>query len=115
MNDVIVPPIGLVLGNVDFSNLFINLSSTPYRSIADAKAAGAPTINYGVFLNAAVDFLIVALVMFALIKVVARMKQQGVQPSPAPAQATKECPYCLTTVPVKATRCAACTSELKSL
>ncbi len=113
VNDVIMPPIGLVLGNVDFSNLFINLSSTSYRSIAEAKAAGAPTINYGVFLNAAVDFLIVALVMFALIRVVARMKQQRVQPGPAPA--TKECPYCLTTVPVKATRCAACTSDLKVL
>jgi len=113
VSDVLMPPLGFVLGNVDFSNLFINLSSVPYRSLAEAKAAGAATINYGVFLNAVVDFLIVAFVIFLLIRAVARVKRQEVAPDPA-APATKECPYCLSNVPIRATRCAFCTSELKA-
>jgi large conductance mechanosensitive channel len=114
VNDVIMPPIGLVLGNVDFSNLFINLSGTPYRSFADAKAAGAATINYGVFLNAVVDFVIVAFVIFLLIRAVSRMKRLQAAPAPA-APVVKDCPYCLSSIPLKATRCAHCTSELKAV
>ena len=113
VNDVLMPPIGLALGNVDFSSLFINLSSVPYKSLAEAKAAGAATINYGVFLNTIIDFVIVAFVIFLLIKLVSRMKR--LQAAPAPAAPTmKDCPYCLSSIPVKATRCAHCTSELKA-
>jgi large conductance mechanosensitive channel len=112
VSDVLMPPLGLVLGNVDFSNLFINLSSVPYRSLAEAKAAGAATINYGVFLNAVVDFLIVAFVIFLLIRAVAQVRRREEVPAPA-APTTRECPYCLSNVPVRATRCAFCTSELK--
>jgi large conductance mechanosensitive channel len=112
VSDVLMPPLGLVLGNVDFSNLFINLSSVPYQSLAAAKAAGAATINYGIFLNAVVDFLIVAFVIFLMIRAVARVKRRDAAPAPA-APATRECPYCLSKVPVRATRCAFCTSELK--
>ena len=114
VSEVLMPPLGLVLGNVDFSNLFINLSSVPYPSLAAAKAAGAATINYGLFLNAVVDFLIVAFVIFLLIRAVARLKRREATPAPA-APGTRECPYCLSQVPVKATRCAFCTSELKSV
>jgi large conductance mechanosensitive channel len=114
VNDVIMPPIGLVLGNVDFSNLFINLSGTSYKSFAEAKAAGAATINYGVFLNAVVDFAIVAFVIFLLIRTVSRMKRLHAAPAPA-APAVKDCPYCLSSIPLKATRCPHCTSELKAV
>lgn len=110
VSDILMPPLGFVLGNVDFSNLFINLASTPYQSLAEAKAAGAATINYGVFLNAVVDFLLVALVIFLLIRAVARLKRKEGVPAPT----TRECPYCLSNVPVRATRCAFCTSELKA-
>ncbi|MBM4431230.1 MAG: large conductance mechanosensitive channel protein MscL [Chloroflexi bacterium] len=110
VNDIIMPPIGLLLGKVDFSNLFINLSSTPYASLAEAKAAGAPTVNYGAFLTTIVDFVIVALAMFLLVRQINRLRPKPA-PAPAPA-ATKECPYCFTAIPVKATRCPNCTSEL---
>jgi large conductance mechanosensitive channel len=112
VSDVLMPPLGMVLGNVDFSNLFINLSSVPYRSLAEAKLAGAATINYGVFLNAVVDLLIVAFVIFLLIRTVAKVRKREEAPAPA-APATRECPYCLSNVLVRATRCAFCTSELK--
>ena len=112
VSDILMPPIGLIIGNVDFSNLFINLSSVPYQSLAEAKAAGAATINYGVFLNAVVNLLIVAFVIFLLIRAVARLKRKEEAPPAAPA--TRECPYCLSNVPVRATRCAFCTSELKA-
>jgi large conductance mechanosensitive channel len=102
-----MPPIGLALGNVDFSNLFINLSGKDYPSIAAAKAAGAATLNYGIFINNIINFLIIAFVIFLLIKQINRMQR------PAAAPATKDCPHCLSTVPVKATKCAHCTSELK--
>ena len=114
VSDVLMPPLGLVLGNVDFSNLFINLSSVPYPSLAAAKAAGAATINYGIFLNAVVDFLIVAFVIFLMVRAVARVKRRDAAPAPV-APATRECPYCLSNVPLKATRCAFCTSELKAV
>lgn len=111
VSDVLMPPIGLLLGKVDFSNLFINLSGKPVSTIAEAKAAGAATINYGLFLNSVIDFLIVAFAIFLLIKQVNRLKRQ---PEPAPVvPTTKDCPYCLSSVALKATRCPHCTSELK--
>jgi large conductance mechanosensitive channel len=109
--DVLMPPIGLVLGKVDFSGLYVNLSSAPYASLAAAKAAGAPTINYGLFLNATIDFLIVAFVLFLVIRTANRMQQAMAKPATA-AATTKDCPYCLSAIPIKATRCAHCTSEL---
>lgn len=108
VNDIVMPPLGLVLGHVDFSSLFVNLSGTPYKSIAEAKAAGAATINYGVFINTIIDFVIVAFVLFLMVQQMSRLKRE--QPSAPPS--TKECRFCLTTVPLKATRCPACTSEL---
>jgi len=109
VSDIVMPPIGLVLGNVDFTNLFINLSGTPYATLEAAKAAGAATINYGVFLMTIIDFLIVAFVIFLVVRQINAMKAK---PAPA-APATKQCPYCLSSVPLKATRCPFCTSELK--
>jgi large conductance mechanosensitive channel len=109
VTDILMPPLGLLLGRVDFSNLFINLSSKSYASIAEAKAAGAATLNYGLFINTIIDFLIVAFAIFLLIK---QMNRVMPKPVPAPPAPTKECPYCLTAVPLKATRCPACTSNL---
>ncbi len=111
VNEVLMPPLGLLLGNVDFSNLFINLSKESYSSLAAAKAAGAPTINYGLFLNSIIDFVIVAFVIFLLIKQVNRFKAK---PAPAAAPTTKECPHCLSAIPIKATKCAYCGSDLKN-
>jgi len=112
VGDVLMPPIGLLLGKLDFSSLFINLSGQGYASMADAKAAGAATINYGIFINTVIDFVIVAFVIFLLIRQVNRLKRQ---PEPAPAvPTTKECPYCLSVIPIKATRCPNCTSELQA-
>jgi large conductance mechanosensitive channel len=110
VTDVIMPPIGLILGRVDFSSLFLSLSGTHYDSLAAAKVAGAPTINYGVFLNNVVDFLIVAFVIFLVVRQVNRWKK----PVPAAAPVTKECPYCFTAIPIKAMRCPNCTSELRA-
>lgn len=104
-----MPPIGLALGNVDFANLFINLSGKDYPSLAAAKAAGAATINYGVFFNTILNFLIIAFVIFLLIRQVNAMQK----PKEATAPATKECPFCLSVIASKATRCAHCTAELK--
>jgi len=109
VEDVLMPPIGLALGGVDFSNLFINLSGNAYPSIAAAKAAGAATLNYGIFINNIINFLIIAFAIFLVIKAINRM--QG--PAPAAAPTTKDCPYCLSAVPLKATKCAHCTAELK--
>jgi large conductance mechanosensitive channel len=114
VNDVIMPPIGLLLGGVDFANLFILLKAgspaAPYASLAEAQAAGAVTINYGVFINSVVSFLIVAFVVFLLIRTINRLRREEEAPPEEPT--TKECPYCLSTIPIKATRCAHCTSEL---
>lgn len=114
VGDVIMPPIGLLLGRVDFANLYALLKAgspaAPYASLADAQTAGAVTINYGVFVNAVVSFLIVAVVMFLLIRSINRLKREKEAPPAEPT--TKECPYCLSTIPIKATRCAHCTSEL---
>ncbi len=108
VNAVIMPPIGLILGKVDFSSLFVNLSETPYASLADARKAGASVVAYGAFLNTVLDFVIVAFVIFLLVKQVNRLKK----PAPAAEPTTKDCPYCLSAVPLKATRCAHCTSQL---
>lgn len=108
VEDILMPPIGLLLGGVDFSNLFVNLSGKDYPSIAAAKAAGAATWNYGIFLNSVFNFLIIAFAIFLIIKQINRLQK------PAPAGPTsKDCPYCLSAVPLKATKCAHCTSELK--
>ena len=108
VQDVLMPPIGRLLGHVDFSNLFVNLSETHYPTIAAAKAAGAATLNYGLFLNTVINFLIVGFAVFLLVRQVNRLA-----PKPAPAApAMRDCPFCLSSVPAKATRCSHCTSEL---
>jgi large conductance mechanosensitive channel len=116
--DIIMPPIGLLLGNIDFSNLFVVLKegakgTGPYESLATAKAAGAVSINYGFFINTVISFVIVAFAVFLLIRGVNRLKRQEAAPPPVPT--TKECPYCLSTIAIKATRCGHCTSELKGI
>jgi large conductance mechanosensitive channel len=108
VSDVMMPPIGKLLGGVDFTGLFLNLSGVPQPSLAAAKAAGAPTLNYGVFLQSVFDFLIVAFVIFMLVKQMNRLKK----PEPTAAPTTKDCPQCLSTIPIKATKCAHCTSNV---
>jgi large conductance mechanosensitive channel len=112
--DVIMPPIGLLLGDIDFSSLFIILKEGklpgPYESLAAAKAAGAVTLNYGVFINTIVSFLIVAFVIFLLVRSLNRMRKAEEVPAAAPT--TKDCPYCATAIPLGARRCPHCTSEL---
>jgi large conductance mechanosensitive channel len=109
VNDILMPPIGLMLGGLDFANLFIALKGGPYPSVAAAKAAGAPTINYGIFLNTVVDFVLVAAVLFLVIRQVNRLQRR-----PDVTPTTKPCPFCLSTVPLKAVRCPYCTSDLKA-
>jgi len=108
VSDVLMPPIGLLLGNVDFSNLFVNLSGTAYPTMAAAKEAGAATLNYGVFLNSVIDFLIVAFAIFFVVKQMNRLKRAE---APAPVT-TKDCPFCASVIPLKAKRCPQCTSAL---
>ena len=108
VEDIIMPPIG-ALGHVDFSNLFINLSPNSYATIALAKAAGQPTLNYGLFLNAIVNFLIIAFAIFLLLRMVNRWL---VKPAPAPAPTTKDCPQCLMPIPLAARKCGHCTSAV---
>ena len=114
VKDVIMPPIGLLLGNVDFSNLFIVLKSgeivPPYASVDAAQKAGAVTINYGVFINAVISFLIVAFAVFMIVKTFNKLKEK--EEPPVLSSTTKNCPYCLSSVPLKATKCAHCTSAL---
>jgi large conductance mechanosensitive channel len=115
--DVIMPPIGLALGNVDFANLFIILKhgaemAGPYASLADAQTAGAVTLNYGTFINTIISFIIVAFAVFMLIRNINKLKRKEEAPPPEPT--TKDCPHCFSTIPIKATRCPMCTSELKS-
>ncbi|MBP2669579.1 MAG: mechanosensitive ion channel protein MscL [Deltaproteobacteria bacterium] len=116
VSDVLMPPIGLLLGNVDFSNLFIVLkegtTAGPYATVAAAKGAGAVTLNYGLFLNTVVNFVIVAFAIFFLIRGMNALKKKEEAPPAIPT--TKECPHCLSTIPVKATRCGHCTSELRA-
>ena len=109
-NDILLPPIGLLLGKVDFSNLFLNLSGTPFASVADAQKAGAPTVNYGIFLNHVLDFAIVAFALFLLIKQMNRLMKPPAAPPEAPS--TKECPECASTIAIKAKRCPQCTAQL---
>ena len=107
--DVLMPPIGKLMGGVDFSNLFVVLGSGHFDTLKAAKDAGAATLNYGLFINAVIDFLIVAFAVFLVVKAVNRTMPK---PAPAAAPATKECPHCLSAVPAKATRCAHCTSAM---
>jgi large conductance mechanosensitive channel len=108
VSDVIMPPIGLLTGQVDFSSLFVNLSSTPYATLAAAKGAGAPTINYGIWLTTVIDFVLVAFAVFLLVRTMNRLKK----PDAPAAVTTKDCPLCLSTIPLKASRCAHCTADV---
>lgn len=112
VNDIIMPPIGLLFGKVDFSNLFIVLKGrgASYATLGEAQAAGAVTLNYGVFINTIISFIIVAFAVFLVIKNINRLKRE----EPAPEPTTKECPYCLSAIPLNATRCPFCTSSLKN-
>jgi large conductance mechanosensitive channel len=110
VGDILMPPIGLLLGKVNFSTLFLNISGTSYPTLAAAKAANAATINYGTFLNTVIDFIIVAFVIFLMIRQVNRWKPAPVVAAPT----TKECPYCASQIPLKASRCPNCTSELRA-
>jgi large conductance mechanosensitive channel len=116
VNDVLMPPIGMALGNVDFTNLYILLkegskAAAPYAALADAKAAGAVTINYGLFINSVVSFVIVAFCVFLLIRTMNRLKREEVAPPAEPT--TRDCPFCYSAIPLKASRCPNCTSEVK--
>ena len=117
VSDIIMPPIGLALGNVDFSNLFVVLKqgvpAGPYPSLAEAQAAGAVSVNYGTFINTIISFIIVAFAVFLLIRNVNKMKREAEEPPAEPT--TKDCPYCFSTIPIKATRCAFCTSQLQGV
>ena len=108
VGDILMPPIGLLLGRVDFSNLFINLKGH-YPSVAAAKAAGAATLNIGIFLNTVINFIIVALAIFLLVRYVNKLFPK---PAPAPAPAMKNCKFCFSTIPAQATRCPHCTSQI---
>lgn len=114
VDDILMPPIGLMLGGVDFTNIFLVLkegaTSGPYAALADAKAAGAVSINFGVFLNNVISFLIVAFAVFLLIRAINKLRRQ--EETPPPPATTKECPFCISAVPVKASRCPHCTSQL---
>ncbi|HSW57458.1 MAG TPA: large conductance mechanosensitive channel protein MscL [Dehalococcoidales bacterium] len=118
VKDMIMPPIGLLLGNVDFQNLFVVIKEGatpgPYASLAAAQAAGAVSINYGVFINTLINFLIIAAVLFFfVVRPVAQLNAKKAAAAPVAAPTTKECPYCASSIPIKATRCPNCTSELK--
>jgi large conductance mechanosensitive channel len=109
VNDVIMPPVGLLMGKVDFKDLYINLSGQTYPSLEAARAAGAPTISYGLFLNTILDFVIVAFIIFLLIHTISRIKRPVTK---APEPISRDCPFCCTSIPIKATRCPHCTSPL---
>ncbi len=112
VKDIIMPPIGLLLGKVDFANLYINLTGGQYGSLQQAQAAGAATINYGVFINTIINFIIVAFVIFLVVRWFNRLQEASKKPEPAAAPASKDCPYCFSKIDVKATRCPSCTSQL---
>ncbi|QEM68304.1 large conductance mechanosensitive channel protein MscL [Geobacter sp. FeAm09] len=109
VTDIIMPPVGLLVGKMDFSSLFINISGKTYETLAEAKKAGAATINYGLFINTLVDFTIMAFVVFLMVKQINRLRREG---TPAPAT-TKDCPFCLSAIPLAATRCSHCTSTVE--
>jgi large conductance mechanosensitive channel len=108
VNDIIMPPIGLALGRIDFSNLFLNLSGGSYASLSAAKEAGAVTINYGVFVNTVINFIIVAFVLFLMVRSMNKLRRKEEKPV---EPTTKDCPFCLSQIPIKATRCPHCTSQ----
>jgi len=112
VNDIIMPPIGMLLGGVDFTQIFINLSGGSYESLAAAQEAGAATINVGVFINTVLDFIIVAFAIFLVIRAMNNMKRKEEAPAEAPTK--KDCPHCLSSIPIKAMRCAHCTAELQT-
>jgi len=112
VEDVLMPPLGLLLGKVDFSNLFINLSGKSFETLSAAKAAGAPTLNYGVFVNVVINFVIVAFAIFILVRAVNKLKRE--EKAPAAAPTTKACPQCLMDVPLAAKKCGHCTSQLSA-
>jgi large conductance mechanosensitive channel len=109
VDDILTPPIGRALGHVDFSNLFVNLGDTPFGNLADAKKAGAPTVNYGVFLNTIINFVIVAFCVFLIIQL---MNHWVNKPAPPVPPTTKDCPQCAMSIPIAAKRCGHCTSQL---
>lgn len=119
VNDIIMPPIGLLIGKVDFSNLFIDLSGQDYASLAQAKAAGAPTINYGLFINNIIDFVVVAFALFLVVRWMNKLRETAItdhkKAAVPAAPTTKKCPYCLSEIPIKAVRCAHCTSNLADI
>jgi len=111
VDDIIMPPIGLALGGVSFADLFISLNGQHYAKLADAQAAAAPTINYGLFINTVIDFLIVAFVIFLVVRAIQRL----LPPPPPPADTTRDCPYCATKIPKVAVRCPNCTSQVEAV
>jgi large conductance mechanosensitive channel len=117
VSDVLMPPTGLLLGHVDFSNLYVVLAAGrtagPYASLAEAQAAGAVTLNYGMFVDKVIAFLIVAFALFLVVRSMNRLKRKAEAPAPSAAPSTMECPYCCTTIAIKAVRCPNCTSEIK--
>ena len=117
VSDLLMPPIGLLLGHVDFANLYITLRAGnipgPYASLAQAQAVGAVTLNYGAFVDKIIAFLIVAFALFLVVRSMNRLKRRAEAPAPAAPPATKDCPYCCTAVAIKAVRCPNCTSEIK--
>ncbi len=110
VSDMIMPPIGLLLGKVDFSSLYINMSGKAFASLAEAQKAGVPTLNYGLFLNNVINFLIVAFVIFIMIKQINKLQKPAKPGTPA-APTTRECPFCCSTIAIKAVRCPNCTSQ----
>ena len=118
VNDILMPPLGWLLGGMDFSNFYLTLKpgspSGPYTALADAQAAGAVTINYGMFINAVISFTLVALAMFLLIRAINRLQEGKTAEEPAaPELTTKDCPFCLSSIPLGASRCPNCTSQLE--
>jgi large conductance mechanosensitive channel len=110
--DVLMPPLGLLMGGVDFSNKFMTLQGGAFATLEEARKAGAVTVNYGVFINTVIDFVIVAFAIFLVVKQINRLKRKSAEAPAAPT--TRDCPYCLMAIPIKATRCAHCTAELKA-
>lgn len=113
VSNVVTPPIGLLLGKVDFSNLYLNLSGGVYDNLAEAKEAGAPTLNYGLFINSMIDFAILAFVVFLIVRQINALRRRR-EAAPPPEAHLKECPYCMSKIATAATRCPQCTSELKA-
>ena len=112
VNDIIMPPLGLLIGKMNFANLFLNLSDQEFRTVEEAKAAGAATINYGLFLNAVIDFILIAIITFFIVRQINRWKQHDQGPPPVPT--TRQCPYCFSQIHDRATRCGSCTSALSA-